>query len=314
MNVESKAIASSGRSTGNTRPKRDTALSAVVLGWALAWTAAAQPPNVAPDATAVATLAATADAKQNAAPTTVADPLLALGPGDVINLQVYGQPDFSTTTYVGDDGTVAVPLAGPVQVAGLSPAAASQKVADALRNGEFLVNPQVTILLSQNHSQQVSVLGDVRNPSRFPIEARTNVFDLLALAGGITDAGGDTVYIMRPQGNGQVQRISVDLKGLSDNTSDLPSTPLKGGDVIFVPHANHFYIYGEVTAPNMYKLERGMTVLQAISRSGGITPRGSDSRIEIKRHNADGSYTTAAAQLTDQVQADDVIRVKERIF
>lgn len=288
-------------------------LSAYAQDTASAYNAAA--PAAARVATAApadgATPAAAADVPQSPAP----GPLQALGAGDIVHLQVYGQPDFSTTAPVGDDGTITVPLVGPVHIAGLSAQEASSKVAAALRDGQFLVNPQVTILVSQNHSQQVSVLGDVRNPSRFAIESRTTIFDLLAQAGGITDTGGDVVYIIRSDGGGgHVTRLAVDLKGLGDGSDFLPTTTLRAGDVIFVPHASHFYIYGEVTSPNMYKLERGMTVLQAISRSGGITQRGSDSRIEIKRHNADGSYTTTAAHLSDPVQADDVIRVKERIF
>jgi polysaccharide export outer membrane protein len=94
----------------------------------------------------------------------------------------------------------------------------------------------------------------------------------------------------------------------------LPTLTLRGGDSVFVPPAEMFYVYGEVGAPNMYRLERGMTVEQAISRSGGITDKGSRRRIEIRRHEPDGSYVTRRGELVELVRADDVIRVKERIF
>ncbi len=243
-----------------------------------------------------------------------AGPTLTLGSGDVVNIQVYGRPELSISTYVADDGTVQMPLAGTIQVSGLSPTQASQRLADALKEGGFLVHPQVSIILSQFRSQQVSVLGDVRSPARFPIESRTTVFDLLALAGGITDNGADVIYLLRPDKSGHVSRLPIDLKGLADNQKPIPTITLRGGDTVFVPRAEQFYISGEVASPNMYRLEPGMTVLQAMSRGGGVTLRGSENRVEIRRRLADNRYVTVTPQLTDPVFPNDVIRVKERIF
>ncbi|MEO7199519.1 MAG: polysaccharide export protein EpsE, partial [Dokdonella sp.] len=61
-------------------------------------------------------------------------------------------------------------------------------------------------------------------------------------------------------------------------------------------------------------LDASMTVIQAIARGGGITTRGSQSRIEIRRKHADGRYTVIDANLSDPVMANDIIQVKERIF
>jgi polysaccharide export outer membrane protein len=83
---------------------------------------------------------------------------------------------------------------------------------------------------------------------------------------------------------------------------------------VLVPTAPQLYIYGEVTAPGKFKVEPGMTVVQAIARAGGVTQRGSANRVVIKRRKADGTYETTKAALSDLVQADDVIRVKESIF
>lgn len=243
-----------------------------------------------------------------------ADPLLKLGPGDAVNIQVFGRPEFNTTTYVSDAGSISVPLAGEVEVINGSPADAARRVASALKKGQFLVNPQVTITLVTHRSQQVSILGDVRNPGRFPIETRTTVLDLLALAGGATDSGADVVYLIRTEESGQQVRYPVDLLSLGNGSTATAAPPLKGGDTVFVPRAEQYYVYGEVQTPNMYRLQHGTTVLQAITRSGGLTPRGSQRRIEIKRRQEDGSYKTLDAELTDTVKADDVIRVKERIF
>jgi len=260
------------------------------------------------------TLASVPQVSSAALPTPETGPTLALGPGDVVNIQVYGRPELSSTSYVADDGTLQMPLAGTVQVSGLSPAQASQRVADALKAGKFLVDPQVSIILSQFRSQQVSVLGDVRSPARFPVEARTTVFDLLALAGGVTESGADVIYLLRPDRSGHVSRYPIDLKGLTDSGRAIPMITLRGGDTVFVPRAEQFYISGEVAAPNMYRIEPGMTVMQAMSRGGGVTPRGSENRVEIRRRLANNSYVTVTPQLTDPVLPNDVIRVKERLF
>ena len=93
-----------------------------------------------------------------------------------------------------------------------------------------------------------------------------------------------------------------------------PTLLLRGGDSVFVPEAERFSIYGEVNSPDSYPLEPGMTVVEAISRGGGITPRGSRNRIEIRRARGDGEYVTHSVSLEDEVKPDDVIRVKGRWF
>ena len=240
--------------------------------------------------------------------------LLQLGPGDSIAIHVYGQPDMDSTEYVADDGTIRVALAGAVSVGGLSPGEASQRVERALKDGKYLVNPHVSITLAQSLSQRVSVLGEVRTPGRYSIESNTTVFDVLALAGGGTADCADTVYLLRPGADGDVTRYAVDLTKLTNGASGSSVPRLRGGDSVFVPRAERFYIYGEVQQPNMYKLEGGMTIVQAIARAGGMSPRGSDRRIEVRRRAGNGTTVISHAELTDVVRADDVIRVKESIF
>jgi polysaccharide biosynthesis/export protein len=237
--------------------------------------------------------------------------LLQLGAGDSVAIQVYGQPDMNATVYVSDDGTIPVALAGAVQVRGLSPGEAAKAVEKALRKGKFLLDPHVTITIAQSRSQRVSVLGEVRTPGRYPVESDTTVFDLLAEAGGTTDKSADVVDIIRTASDGTVAKTSINLRESADA---LMARVLHSGDSIFVPVAEHFYIYGEVQQPNMYKVEEHMTVVQAIARAGGVTARGTDRRVEVKRRGSNGGYVVVSLKPTDLVQADDVLRVKESIF
>jgi len=108
----------------------------------------------------------------------------------------------------------------------------------------------------------------------------------------------------------------VNLKGAMDSQEAAPAIlqTLQGGDSIYVPVAEQFYIAGEVRSPAMYRLDAGMTVLQAIARAGGITERGSASRVQIRRRGPKGDYIVISGKPGERIQADDVITVKERIF
>jgi polysaccharide export outer membrane protein len=265
----------------------------ILLGMASIRTAAAQAPPV--------------DAEVGRAP------IMQLGAGDSITISVYGQPDMGATLYVGDDGVISVPLAGNVQVAGLSPAQASARIESALKNGKILVDPHVSITVATSRSQRVSVLGQVNNPGRIPIDSTTTIFDLLAQAGGVNATGSDLVYVIRHDKDGREIRLPVDLRTLA-NGGSMPDIVLKGGDSVFVPKAEQFSIAGEVTTPGRYRIDGNMTVVEAIARAGGITQRGSARRVEIKRKGPNGAYTTFKAKSGEPIQPDDIIQVKESIF
>jgi polysaccharide export outer membrane protein len=267
----------------------------VLLGGGLADTAAADPVPMPADAELGKT------------------PIMQLGPGDSITIQVYGQPDMGSTLYVGDDGVISVPLAGKVQVAGLSPAQASSRIENALKTGKILVDPHVSITVATSRSQRVSVLGQVNTPGRIPIDSTTTIFDLLAQAGGVSATGSDVIYIIRHDKDGRETRLPVDLRTLA-NGGTMPDVVLKGGDSVFVPKAEQFSIAGEVSTPGRYRIEGNMTVVEAIARAGGITQRGSARRVEIKRKGPNGAYTSFKAKSGEPIQPDDIIQVKESIF
>ena len=89
---------------------------------------------------------------------------------------------------------------------------------------------------------------------------------------------------------------------------------LKGGETIHVERAPVFYIYGEVSRSGAYRVEPNMTVMQAIAAGGGITPRGSERRLKLRRAGPDGKLIERDVGLRDVVKADDVIFVKEALF
>jgi polysaccharide export outer membrane protein len=241
-------------------------------------------------------------------------PLVQLGVGDSITISVYDQPDMTATVYISDDGTVPVALAGPVHVAGLSPAAAAQAIDKALRDGKYFNDPHTTITVVLSRSQRVSVLGEVGSPGRYPIDSKTTIFDLLAQAGGTKETSATTIYLLRNDKDGKVIRYPINLRVMGDDQKSIATQSLQGGDSIFVPKVEQFYVYGEVTSPNVYRLEPGMTIVQAIVKAGGITQRGSRRRIEVTRKGPNGEEIKTSGKLEDLIKPDDVIRVKESIF
>lgn len=225
-----------------------------------------------------------------------------LGPGDTVHVTVFGQPDLTSDSRVSDRGTVDLPLVGPVKVAGQTPSDAAGTIAAALKKGDFLKRPQVTVALTAVRSQQVSVLGLIARPGRYPLdEAHLKLPDIIAAAGGVAPGGSDAVTVIR---DGEARKVAALARDFE----------LKGGDTVYVERAPVFYIYGEVMRSGAYPVTERMSVMQAISVGGGITPRGSERRVKLRRTGADGKVVESDAKLQDIVKADDVIFVKESIF
>lgn len=241
-----------------------------------------------------------------------ADEML-LGGGDVVKIAVFGNPDLAVETRVSEAGFVTMPLVGQVAVAGLSTAMAEMKIANLLDRGGFVKKPQVNLLITGLTSQQVSVLGQVNRAGRYPVDGRRSVLDLLALAGGVGADGGDVVTVIRKR-DGKVVKEQFDTSELM-RTADMPGNiDVQGGDTVFVERASRFYIYGEVQRPGVLRLERRMTVLQALSAGGGLTVRGTERGLRVKRRDQNGQLQTIAVEGDDLLQPDDVVYVKESLF
>ena len=108
-----------------------------------------------------------------------------LGPGDTLRIFVYGHPDMTTETKVSEAGKITFPLVGEVTVDGLTPSETERKIANLLESRDILRKPQVIVVTASLQSQMVSVLGNVRNQGRYPIEGKRSLTEIRAMAGGI---------------------------------------------------------------------------------------------------------------------------------
>ncbi len=263
-------------------------------------------------------LAATAQADP-AAPAASASlgagmPADVLGPGDAIRVTVFNNPDLTTETRLSPQGFISMPLIGQVELKGLSPSAAEARIAQRLKAGQFLKDPQVSINVMDVRSREVSVLGQVARPGRYTLDERgTRVTDALALAGGITPLGDERVTLMTRR-DGHPEKLVIDVSTVSRSADRSGDVEVKTGDTIFVDKAPVFYIYGEVNKPGAYPLQKGLSVVQALSLGGGITVRGTERGMKINRRAPDGTLQKIDAQPADKVQPDDVIYVSESLF
>lgn len=238
--------------------------------------------------------------------------------GDVIRVTVYDNADLTTTARINQAGKINFPLIGEVKVADLSPEQAAARVAMELRRGGFIAKPHVNVFVERYHSPTVSILGEVQKPGKYPVrdpnaEDIRTVSDLLAISGGLTPNAADYMTLIK-KGSDKRNGYKIDLIALLQRGDMDQNLDVVEGDVIYVPRMPMFYIYGEVQKPGAFRLEREMTLMQALAVGGGLTGRGTQRGIEVRRRNGDGSVRTVKITLTDILQPEDVVYVKESLF
>jgi polysaccharide biosynthesis/export protein len=237
-----------------------------------------------------------------------------LAPGDILKITVFKNPDLSLDVRVSEAGLISYPLIGSVPVSGLTLPAAERKIGQMLREGGFVVNPQVNILLTQAFGNLVSVIGEVNTAGRYSLDAAGgHLSGMLAAAGGVASSGGDFVIVTGTR-SGKPFRREVDIVKMSLSGSPADDIELVGGDTLYVNRAPMFYIYGQVQKPGQFRLERGMTVIQALASGGGVTGKGTQRGIVRHRRDASGKVKEEGVSLDDDVQDKDVIYVKESLF
>ena len=257
-------------------------------------------------------------------PSVGADPqLYVVGPNDVLTITVYNQPQLSGKFAVEADGTLAFPLVGRVNVGGRSIRAVEDDVRDRLAAG-YLKNPQVSVTVEQYRSQQIFVIGEVRQPGSLQFTGSMTLIEAIARAGSTTErAGTEAVVVRSPNGSAatapaaeanapNAETIRVNLQGLQTGALS-QNVALRPGDTVFVPRAETVFVSGQVQTPGEYVMRKGMTVRQVLALAGGVNERGSTRRIQIIRQ-VDGKQVTMGADLQKLVEPGDTVVVRERFF
>ena len=236
-----------------------------------------------------------------------------LGEGDLLRITVYENNDLTTEARVGGDGNISFPLIGPVKVGGLTVGQAEKTIAALLDEG-YLVDPQVTVFISEYRSKKVSVLGEVKMPGLYELNSDVTLLDIISKAGGLTENAGDDAVIKRRSTAPGVEgeSVSVNLKALNQG-SEAANVPVQDGDRIYVARAGFVYVTGEVRNPGKFRYEQGMTVMKAIALAEGCDDKADPGGAKLIRKK-DGVESSTRVKMDTPVQPDDVVSVPESIF
>ena len=226
--------------------------------------------------------------------------LYKVGPGDVLEIKIFEDPDVSGKFEVTPGGYINFPYVGMVKVNGLSVDRIARELENLLKNKKIYRNPHISVMISEYKSKKVVVLGEVNKPGVYPLKGDVTVLDLISMCGGLTDDAGDRLYIIEQKdtfpenvtslgrkilsGDGAKNKVKlVNLVELLQRGNLAENHTLKNGDVVFVPEAGKIYIFGEVKKPGVYSYREGMSLLKIVVKAGGFTVKAAPSRTRIIR-------------------------------
>ena len=265
-----------------------------------------------------------------------------LGPGDVVDVQVWREHDLSGEHEIDARGRLRHALAGEIAAAGATASELAERVRMRLAE-DFLREPRVSVALVSSARRKAWVIGAVARPGQYPVGEGARLLDLLFAAGGLgLDAGSAAKFYrmgapepgkpLRAPGETEPKLSApVDLAALlSGDLSE--NRPIEAGDVLVVISrsdpasgvARRVRVMGEVENPGAYDLVQAPTVLDAVLVAGGFTEYASQNRVRLVRGDGD-ERSVLRVRLGDLVdgepgaddvalEAGDLVVVPETLF
>jgi polysaccharide biosynthesis/export protein len=245
-----------------------------------------------------------------ALPATSAD--YRLGPGDLIEIRVFGVAQLDQTLRISAAGTIKLPIVDQITAAGLSAAELERRIAERL-HGEVVRDPQVSVFVKEYRSQPVTVLGAVRNPGQFQVSLQLRLVDILSMAGGLQPNASDEAMIQRPSPNGTDDEIlKVDLRELLERGDLRLNMAMRGGDVIHIRAREDKFVYvvGELNRPGAFPVppKREMRVSEVFALAGGASKTAHASDSMLIRYDEQGQRQEL------KVNFSDILKGKEEDF
>ena len=235
-----------------------------------------------------------------------------IGGGDTLKITVYDHADLDAKVRVSAQGSIILPLIGNVKVGGLTIDKATQRIASMYSAG-YIVNPQVSVFVEEYRSQRVTILGQVKRPGVYELREATTILELISKAEGLTPEAGETAILTRKK-NGHEENTKINLKELTESGDSKHNIIVQDTDTIFISKVELVYVTGEVGYPNAYSYEKDLTVLKAIAKAKGLSPKASTRSIKIIRKDGDKESKIEDVNLDDPVHPGDVIVVPESFF
>jgi polysaccharide biosynthesis/export protein len=215
---------------------------------------------------------------------------LTIESGDVISVQIFNTPELSANHRVGPDGGISLPGTGEIKMTGLTPLQAGSAIEKLLRDSQIMLDPHVSVTVTEYTTQGVTVLGEVKNPGTYPLLGPQSLLTALAAAGGVTPQEGSTITVTPRTDPEHPKTIRVDASG---SAADQQFTLVQPGDVVLVSKAGAIYVIGDVAHPGEYFISnsRPLRALNAVALAEGLRETAAASHASIIRTNGDGAET-----------------------
>jgi polysaccharide export outer membrane protein len=194
---------------------------------------------------------------------------LLISPGDELHISILDMPDLEQFPRVTDAGDVPVQGIGSVRVANMSPAEAAAAIHDSFVSAHFLNHPQVSVVVDQYATQNVTLIGEVKTPGAYPIATPRQILDVIALGGGLADDADRDILVERHGDQTNPVHYNLSNNGEKAIKEQVLVNP---GDTVVVPKAGIVYVLGDVTRPGGFTMtnnESKMSLLEALSNAGG---------------------------------------------
>lgn len=248
-----------------------------------------------------------------------------IGPRDLLDIRVFEIPELNLERRVSDNGTIGLPLLGEFAVAGLTSSELRSRL-ESMLTAKYVNRANVSVLIKEFSSKPVSIVGAVRNPGALTVSGRWSLLQAISNAGGLTEAAGRKIFVLRRGENGLSDTLEIDADDLFRGSSSQWNIPLVPGDVVNIPAKRMAKVFclGEVKQPGAVEFDDDdrITVLGAIARVGGLTERASR-KVRIKRRAANGRTVETVINFKRIVSGkdpdpvlspDDVLIVEESFF
>jgi polysaccharide biosynthesis/export protein len=212
---------------------------------------------------------------------------LQIGPGDLLDVDVFDTAELSRKLRVSEQGSISLPVGGDLHVGGLTALEAGHAIEEHFRQDDILKDPHVSVTILEYATQGVTVLGEVKNPGVYPLLGAHGVLDLVSAAGGATPSAGKAVTVTHRANPNHPVVVNVDSK---PGSSAILNVDVRPGDTIMVSKAGIVYVLGDVGKPGGFLIENSnrLTVLQAVALAEGTNRTASLNRAKLIRKTEDG--------------------------
>lgn len=239
---------------------------------------------------------------------------LLLGPGDLLQVEVFEAKELAAKVRVSSRGYVTLPLVGPVAVKGLSAREAELRI-EKLYREKYIKDPHVSVFVEEHFSQRVTLVGEVKKPGTFDYPRKMRLLDVLSLAGGLTEKAGRSAQIRRMGQSPETSNtIIVDLDRMLNKGQGELNIEINGGDIVFVPAAGNYFISGAVLRPGSYPIKDQLFLLEAVSTAGGFRSYADADNLVVIRHTRDGERQVMELDLEDPAVQQMEVRDRDVII